>query len=190
MRHKDNNKYEAICKSAIEIINKEGFANTSIAKIAKSADISSSTIYVYFKNKDDMISKLYIKSKQELSHIILKDYDKKSPIKDSFKMMWFNYCDHLLKKSDKLEFCEQYSNSPFINDLVREEAMKYYKPMIDTLNRGIQEGIFKDISTVMFYAFTFQPISYLVKLHRNGKININNDEKEKAFEIAWEAVRA
>ena len=49
MRHKDENKNESIFQAAIDLINEIGLAETSMSKIAKKAkkaNVSSSTIYV------------------------------------------------------------------------------------------------------------------------------------------------
>ena len=51
MRHKDDSKREAISNAAIELITTIGFANTSMSKIAKAANVSPATIYVYFEKK-------------------------------------------------------------------------------------------------------------------------------------------
>ncbi|MCZ8522715.1 helix-turn-helix domain containing protein [Paenibacillus mucilaginosus] len=64
MRHKDENKNEAIFKATIQLLNEIGFSDISMSKIAKRAHVSPSTIYVYFENKEDMLSKLYSNGKQ------------------------------------------------------------------------------------------------------------------------------
>ncbi|MFJ5760843.1 TetR/AcrR family transcriptional regulator [Neobacillus sp. NPDC093182] len=46
MRHKDEKKNESIFQAAIDLINEIGLAETSMSKIAKKANVSSSTIYV------------------------------------------------------------------------------------------------------------------------------------------------
>ena len=68
MRYKDEHKKEAIYEATILLLNKEGFSSTSMSKIAKHAGVSASTIYIYFKNKDDMLKKLYLDTKPELSN--------------------------------------------------------------------------------------------------------------------------
>ena len=59
MRIKDDNKKNAITKAVISLSNEIGFSNVSMSKIAKRAGVSSSTLYVYYENKDDMFSKVY-----------------------------------------------------------------------------------------------------------------------------------
>ena len=190
MRKKDNEKYKAISSAAMKLITDEGFHNTSMSKIAKAANISSSTIYVYFENKEDMLNKLYIDAKKEMSQAIFYEYDSKAPIKDSFKKIWNNYYKFLQKNSSAFNFCEQFANSPLINNISKNEAMKLFDEAIVFIERGKNEKVFKDISFILFHAFALQPIAYLFKMSKYHGIEINENIKDEAFNLAWEAIRA
>ncbi|MEY2194631.1 TetR/AcrR family transcriptional regulator [Neobacillus sp. BF23-41] len=43
-----------------------------MSKIAEKSNVSSSTIYVYFENKEDMLNKLYLTFKKKMSQRIFK----------------------------------------------------------------------------------------------------------------------
>lgn len=45
---------QKIIQAAIEVFGKNGFQNSSIAEIARRADVADGTIYQYFKNKEDL----------------------------------------------------------------------------------------------------------------------------------------
>ncbi|MEP7039456.1 MAG: helix-turn-helix domain-containing protein, partial [Acidobacteriota bacterium] len=66
MRVKDDKKLQAICDAAIELITANGFADTSMSKIAKAAQVSPATIYVYFENKETLLNEIYLLVKQEM----------------------------------------------------------------------------------------------------------------------------
>lgn len=63
-----------IMDSAIEIINQEGYENLSIRKIAMKIDYSPTTIYLYYKDKaqiiNDMNNELYSKIVNEVTDFI------------------------------------------------------------------------------------------------------------------------
>ena len=86
MRHKDDNKREAIRNAAIELITTIGFADTSMSKIAKAANVSPATIYVYFENKEDLLNQIYLMVKREISEAMLAGYDDGLPVEDGFKL--------------------------------------------------------------------------------------------------------
>jgi|AntAceMinimDraft_2_1070361.scaffolds.fasta_scaffold49035_1 TetR/AcrR family fatty acid metabolism transcriptional regulator len=48
-------KRDAIVKAAIEIFAHKGFQNTKISEIAQYAKVADGTVYLYFKNKDDLM---------------------------------------------------------------------------------------------------------------------------------------
>ena len=41
------------------MIVKEGFDGLSMQKLAKAANVSPATIYLYFKNREDLLNQLY-----------------------------------------------------------------------------------------------------------------------------------
>ncbi|HOZ87501.1 MAG TPA: helix-turn-helix domain-containing protein, partial [Bacteroidia bacterium] len=59
MRIRDENKEAAIRKKAIEMIVNEGFDGLSMAKLAKAAGVSPATIYIYYKNREDLLHQLF-----------------------------------------------------------------------------------------------------------------------------------
>lgn len=60
MRNKDELKQEAIIQATIKLVNKIGFVSSSVAKISKEANVSPATIYIYYKNKEDLLVSTYV----------------------------------------------------------------------------------------------------------------------------------
>lgn len=53
------NKREQILKAAFEVFKEKGYANTSITDIAKQANIGKGTMYLYFKNKGELLYSVF-----------------------------------------------------------------------------------------------------------------------------------
>ena len=64
MRTIDEEKRNKIVQAVFDIVTEEGLAGLTFSKIAKRVKVSTATAYVYFENKEDMISKIYIDVKQ------------------------------------------------------------------------------------------------------------------------------
>jgi TetR/AcrR family fatty acid metabolism transcriptional regulator len=58
-RDKANGKYEAILRSAIKVFAKNGFFNSKVADVASEAGVADGTVYLYFKNKDDILVSIF-----------------------------------------------------------------------------------------------------------------------------------
>ena len=56
---KDENKHQKILHAAIKVFSDKGFYNSRVSEIAKEADVADGTIYLYFKNKDDILISLF-----------------------------------------------------------------------------------------------------------------------------------
>ena len=79
MRTKDEQKKEALLNATVKLVNEIGFASASVSKIAKEAGVSPSTLYVFFKNKEDLLLSTYIDIKLDISRAMLADFDESLP---------------------------------------------------------------------------------------------------------------
>ena len=58
-REKLNGKYEAILRAAIKVFARSGFFNSKVADVASEAGVADGTVYLYFKNKDDILVSIF-----------------------------------------------------------------------------------------------------------------------------------
>ena len=58
-QRKTNGKYEAILRSAIKVFASSGFFNSKVADVASEAGVADGTVYLYFKNKDDILVSIF-----------------------------------------------------------------------------------------------------------------------------------
>lgn len=58
-KKKNMAKYQRILEAAITVFAEQGFFQSTIAQIAKEAGVADGTIYLYFKNKDDILVQFY-----------------------------------------------------------------------------------------------------------------------------------
>lgn len=58
-RGKSNDKYHRILEAAVKVFAEQGFFQSTISQIAKTAGVADGTIYLYFKNKDDILTQFF-----------------------------------------------------------------------------------------------------------------------------------
>ena len=58
-QRKSNGKYEAILRAAIKVFAGSGFFNSKVADVASEAGVADGTVYLYFKNKDDILASIF-----------------------------------------------------------------------------------------------------------------------------------
>ncbi|MET3682587.1 TetR/AcrR family fatty acid metabolism transcriptional regulator [Alkalibacillus flavidus] len=59
MENKSKPKYKLILDAAVDVIAENGYHHSQVSKIAKKAGVADGTIYLYFKNKEDILVSLF-----------------------------------------------------------------------------------------------------------------------------------
>jgi AcrR family transcriptional regulator len=52
-------KRDRILRAAVKIFSRKGFFNSKVSEIARAAEVADGTIYLYFRNKDDLLISLF-----------------------------------------------------------------------------------------------------------------------------------
>ncbi len=189
MRSKLKDKERAVLEATLELVNNSGFHAASMSKIAKTANVAPATIYLYFQNKQDLINKLYLYIKAEMSHYAFVNYDMQMSVEQGFKLIWYNMANYKrthIKEAMFLSICDI---SPMIDDESREKGLLYLQPLVDLCVRGQKEGIFKDCSLYLIYAFSVNPLSYLISKHQYNEQNFDDNILNQAYEMAWNSIK-
>lgn len=184
MRVKDEKKYEAISSAAITLIVEQGLAGTSMSKIAKAAGVSAATIYVYFENKEAMISELYRVCKKEMSAHLLKEFRPNGEFRTEFGKLWNNFFDYALKGTKEFAFLQQFENSPHLTQECQDYAKEYFTPIFIFFEKAKRDRKIRNVSFEFIYAFCFFPVIRLAKEHVSGTILLDESKRDQAIEMA------
>ncbi|MHA1917152.1 MAG: TetR/AcrR family transcriptional regulator [Candidatus Ranarchaeia archaeon] len=188
MRTRDQAKSDAIVKASIQLINKLGFDNISISKIAKKAKVSPATIYIYYKNKEDLFIKLYIEIRKKMHKDLVQGLTDEMTIEETFKLIWNNSITSNLKHPEYLTFREQFEQTTMMKK-IKVEEFKAFQLVGALLQKGIDEQIFKDLPLPVLTAFAFIPIITLTRYHIGGLIKMDENQIKEACEIAWNTIK-
>lgn len=189
MRTKDDKKQEALFLATIKLVNEIGFAASSVAKIAREAGVSPATLYVYFKNKDDLLISTYLEVKLDMGAALLEGFDDSLPLRDIFHRFWCNAFAYMKAYSEEFRYAEQFANSPYSEQVNPERVQAGFAPLLAVFTRGVEQKVLKDVSLDIFSAFMFAPVKVLANPSHCRSFDFSDEEVEIAFEMAWDAVR-
>ncbi|MGE0791526.1 MAG: TetR/AcrR family transcriptional regulator [Sandaracinaceae bacterium] len=68
-------KRERILRAAIKVFARKGFYATRVSEIAKAAGVADGTIYLYFKNKDDVLVSIFSDRLTRLLTVLRREID-------------------------------------------------------------------------------------------------------------------
>lgn len=54
-----NGKYEAILRAAAKVFAQSGYFNAKVSDVARTAGVADGTVYLYFKNKEDLLTSIF-----------------------------------------------------------------------------------------------------------------------------------
>ncbi|MBT8221013.1 MAG: TetR/AcrR family transcriptional regulator [Bacteroidia bacterium] len=188
-RVKDQSKLEAIHNATLTIVNKNGYAGFKMSEVAHKAKIATGTLYIYFKNKNDLINDLYLRVKKRSVEKIFKDYDPTAPFMIGFEKIWRNYLSYKLFNPEESLFAERYFRSSYLRPGVVQETEKLLYPIFELLERGKNEKLIANIPTELLTAQLLGGLKEISDWHLSRQLNLNIANTKYAFDMAWKSIR-
>ncbi len=189
MRSHLKDKERRVLEATLELVNNSGFHASSMSKIAKLAQVAPATIYLYFENKQDLINKLYLYIKAEMGNYTFKEYKKEMSVEAGFRLIWYNIANYKrthIKEAMFLSICDI---SPMIDEESRKRGLLYLQPLVDLCIRGQREGILKDYPLHLIYAFSVNPLSFLISKHQYNELTFDDTVLQQAYEMMWNSIK-
>jgi AcrR family transcriptional regulator len=167
MRPKNIAKEEAIRKVALQIISKEGLENLSMQKLAKAANISPRTIYIKYKDKDDLLIKLFIEEVLgAYEKAILKNFSAEMDFEQGVKKIWLNGFRYLKENKPHFSLIQYGNSSPLLNKAYQKANIQqghFFGPIFQFLKKQTEAGVISNFPFDVHRALLFSPVFTLVK---------------------------
>src|SRR5690242_19702613 len=107
MRTRDANKENSIREKAIEMIVKEGLDGFSMQKLARAAGVSPATLYIYYNDRDDLVTKIATEVRVRMMEISLRGLHPKMSFAEGMAIQWKNRLEFYLTYPLDVQFIEQ-----------------------------------------------------------------------------------
>ena len=151
------------------MIVQEGLNGFSMQKLAKAAGVSPATIYIYFKDKDDLVARISRDAGQKMMEITLKNFDPSMSFSDGLRLQWVNRAKYCMKYPEQMHFLEQLRHSPYSEKLMEWMGENFRKVMGDFVNHAINKKELVKVPFEVYWSIAFAPLYNLVKFHMSGK---------------------
>lgn len=191
---KEKPKYKQIVDAAVIVIADNGYHQAQVSKIAKEAGVADGTIYLYFKNKEDILISVF----QEKMSVFIESLDvilgEDTSATEKLELMIKNHFnvlsnDKYLARVTQLELRQ--SNREIrlkINAILKE----YLNQLDLILEDGVKSGLFdRDMDIrlarqVIFGTLDEVTTSWVMKDH---KFDLNN-QASKVYQLLLNGIKA
>lgn len=212
MRHRDEHKQQALLEATLHEVAEHGFAVTSVARIARAAGMSPGTLYLYYRDKDDLLEATFREVSRRIIAVAIEAFQAEpaeafeaepaeafeaepSPLspaaqqlKSALCRVW-NALVALGRRQPALFlFHDQFLHSSHMQDALRVANQERAAPLLDAFALGQQSGILKQIDLALIEVFMFRSIYSLLQGSSCQLPAISDASFDQAFEMAWDAI--
>ncbi|MFC2948596.1 TetR/AcrR family transcriptional regulator [Virgibacillus sediminis] len=158
-------KYNQIIEAAVQVIAENGYHASQVSKIAKKAGVADGTIYLYFKNKEDVLISVFTEKMGQFINRITESIEKKGNASDKLLAlidMHFRQLseDRYLAIVTQLELRQSKAE---LRLQINKVLHPYLKVIDQVIEEGMQEGVFpRDLNVRLVRQMVFGTLDEVV----------------------------
>lgn len=205
MRHRDEHKQQALLEATLHEVAEHGFAVTSVARIARAAGMSPGTLYLYYRDKDDLLEATFSEVSRRIIEVALSALaaapDSRTPavmaeslspaaheLKSGLCRVWHALVALGRDQPALFRFHDQFLHSSHMQDDLKVANQERAAPLLEALAHGQEVGILKQIDLALIEVFMFRSIYSLLQGSGCQVPAISAESFDQAFEMAWDAI--
>ncbi len=141
-RNQKNNKYHLILEAAVTVFARQGFHQSTVAQIAKEAGVADGTIYLYFKNKDDILVQFFAYRTKQVFERFRAEVKKADNSLDKLRNLIRRHLMEFQRDPNMAVVyqVETHQNSRLAEAQIREMSQMYQDLISEIVELGQQEG--------------------------------------------------
>lgn len=197
MRIRDEHKQHSVHQLALKMIVEQGLDGLSMQKLAKAAGISPATIYIYYKDRDDLIMQLCVVESRKMEDATLNGFSPDMPFREGMQMQWRNRARYCLENPLGMQFLEQIRHSPYHERASRMIKREFVDVLCEFVRINIERGeMVQTVSAEVFWAIAYAPLYALIKFNLQGRglagmgqsFELTDDMMDNALELTLKAL--
>lgn len=185
MRIRDEHKEQVVKQKALELLVSQGFEGFSMQKLARAANVSPATLYIYYKDKEDLIMSIGREIGEKLNQEIFKDFDPNAPFIEGMRVQWRNRANFMLNHQLEMTFYEQIKNSTFRDAVSANLVAEFREKMTVFMKNAYKNKEVKPMPIEVFWSIAYAPLYNLLRFHSDGQ-SIGGRPFEFTDEILWQ----
>lgn len=137
-----NDKYQRILEAAVKVFAERGFHESTISQIAKEAGVADGTIYLYFKNKEDILVQFFNYKTRQVFTLFREAVDAGESAEGKLRNLIGRHLGEFQQDRHMaiLYQAETHRTTRMAEEQIREMSKLYLDLVAEIVERGQQEG--------------------------------------------------
>jgi AcrR family transcriptional regulator len=182
-------KREDILVATLDLITEEGLQSVTFSKIFKRANVGSSTFYNYYKSKEELVSELFMNARTHMAEAVMIGYDPSLTVYERIKGILKSTADYALNYPKELSFIENYCQSPYISEELRNMLDPSTIEILSIIEQGQKQGIIREMDKILCCQLVTAMISSVIKGYLAGKYPLDENQIQQTLEACWKAIK-
>lgn len=138
-------KTSRIIEAAVKVFAKKGFYQAKVTDVAKAAGVADGTIYLYFKNKDDLLIRLF---EEKMEGFLQRFRSQLSKLDDPIIKLrtlvdvYFDLIEEDQELADVFQV-ELRQSTKFLKDYHNQKFLDFLNMISSIIEEGIKNGFFR-----------------------------------------------
>ncbi|WP_212004084.1 TetR/AcrR family transcriptional regulator [Chitinophaga sp. HK235] len=189
MRTRNAEKEELVKKMTVQMIVANGVEKFSVNSLAKACGISVATLYIYYKDKDDLIVQVAIEEGTRLIDAALKDFDPEQSFETGLRKQWKNRAGYLMANPLSTQFMEKLHMSSYAEKISAHLDGRITHIMKRFVENALARKEMKPMPIETWWSIAFGPLYSLLRFHHQGSF-IAGKPFSLNEEILWQTFDA
>ncbi len=186
-KEKDVSRREQIIRSASLLFETKGFDGTTIDDIVRAAGIAKGTFYIYFPNKEELLTQVIRRLIEETMEQLEEKLEGEKDFFNRLLIKGSEFTRLYLEKTDLLNvMIGQTVGKPHLARHLQEIYRMLADPVVEDLRAGIEKGQLVEVDDLQTAAYALigmgQMVAYALALNREV-------EPEKAVSVVYKMVQ-
>ena len=157
-------KRRRILRAATKVFARNGFYHSKVSEIARESDVADGTIYLYFKNKEDLLISIFEESMDQILTLVREEIGKHQDALSKLRR-FVRLHMMLMEKNPRLAEVIQVElrqSSKFMKEYKNVKFLEYLQFIAEVIEQGQREGlIHKEVSPAIFKRMLFGALDEL-----------------------------
>ena len=143
---KDKNpKYDMILEAAVKVFAENGFRRSTISQIAREAGVADGTIYLYFKNKDDILVQFFEYKARQVFERFRQEVDRAGTSVEKLRNLVRGHLREFQREPEMAVVyqVETHQSRRLVENQIRAMAKMYQDIIAEIIEEGQREGVIR-----------------------------------------------